>query len=438
MVMSSLTQTVTFTAMSYGPAAIAKSTNGRPIFVNGAIVGETAQIRLTDTEKKVQSGEILTLLTPSPARVPHPCGTASGCACSYGHIAYSEQVAIKQTVFADQLARLANLSAPAMPAILADPKQANRWQLTVSVTEDGSLHLPYHPTQPIRHCASLHPALSQLLAELQLAQPAPPPADSPLRPAELDDETEPMPISPQPLLRALTLACNADGDCFLLLHPSGENLPELRVESGISVVVYRADGNLLCLAGDERLGLWLGERWWQVCPDSQFLLQPGSWQTLARQIAAWFQPTSAGRWLEVGADAGLLTAELAGVAKEVLALVQNPAYAQDFITNLDALDNVSLFEADYAESLAYLADEKSFFSGAVVQVPADGLTTNELQQLYAIRPPQLVLYSAHIARLARTAQSFCQNGWQLGATQVLDHLPNTHEFVGILYLTLAQ
>jgi 23S rRNA (uracil1939-C5)-methyltransferase len=436
--MSSLLQTVTFTAMSYGPAAIAKSASGRPIFVNGAIVGETAQVRLTDTEKKVQTGEILSILTPSPARVPHPCGTASGCACSYGHIAYSEQVQIKQTVFADQLARLANLSAPSLPDISADPKQASRWQLTVNVAEDGSLHLPHNPTQPISHCANLHPTLSQLLAELNLAQPAPPPADSPFRPAEPDGESESVPISPEPLLRALTLACNATGDCFLLLHPTGENLPELRVESGISVVVYRADGNLLCLAGDERLGLWLDERWWQVCPDSQFLLQPSRWQELARQIAAWFQPTGGGGLLEVGADAGLLTAELAGATKEVLALVRNPAYARDFITNLDTFNNVSLFEADYAESLAYLANEKRFFSGAVVQVPAEGLSVNELQQLQTLRPPQLVLYSAQIARLIRTAQSFCQSGWQLSASQVLDHLPNTHEFVGILYLTLAQ
>ena len=87
---------------AYGGSVVARDDNGRPIFVQGALPGETVRAALTVDKERFAHAYVTELLEASPERIaprcPHygPCG-----GCHYQHVAYEEQLRAKQLVVQD-------------------------------------------------------------------------------------------------------------------------------------------------------------------------------------------------------------------------------------------------------------------------------------------------------------------------------------------------
>lgn len=86
--------------MVHGGRAIARKPNGEIVLVAGALPGERVEARVLP-RRGVWLGETLSVITPSPSRLPAPLHPG----LDYGFIEYEAQLELKRQVVADSLAR---------------------------------------------------------------------------------------------------------------------------------------------------------------------------------------------------------------------------------------------------------------------------------------------------------------------------------------------
>ena len=94
-------------------AGVARSEDGRIVFVEGALAGETVTVELIRVDKRWSRARVVRVLDPSPERVPVPCThQVEGCGgCDLLHVAAEAQLRMKSSMLVDQLVR-AGVDAP--------------------------------------------------------------------------------------------------------------------------------------------------------------------------------------------------------------------------------------------------------------------------------------------------------------------------------------
>ncbi len=81
-----------------------------PFFVEGALVGETIEMRVVKLKKTYGFGKLISILEPSPQRTSPPCDVFHKCGgCSLQHMRYEEQLRFKQNKVKQALKRIGGL-----------------------------------------------------------------------------------------------------------------------------------------------------------------------------------------------------------------------------------------------------------------------------------------------------------------------------------------
>ena len=144
---------------------------GKTVFVKGALPQERVSLRITRSKKQFDEAETLAVLRPSPQRVIPKCGYFDTCGgCTLQHAAHEAQVAYKQRVLEEQLARIGKVR----PAQLLAPVYGMPWgyrdraRLAVAVDGRGRLKMGFqarksHDVVDIDACPVLPPAVSSAL-----------------------------------------------------------------------------------------------------------------------------------------------------------------------------------------------------------------------------------------------------------------------------------
>ena len=103
------TADVTITDVAYRGKGVARL-DGRVVFVPGVAVGEVVRIRVERTHKRHADARLVEVLETSPERISPPCPLAATCpGCAYQHLAYSEELRVKQAQLAGLLQRMAGV-----------------------------------------------------------------------------------------------------------------------------------------------------------------------------------------------------------------------------------------------------------------------------------------------------------------------------------------
>jgi 23S rRNA (uracil1939-C5)-methyltransferase len=94
-------------------AGVARADDGRIVFVEGALAGETVLAEIIRVDKRWSRARVVRVIEPSPERVPVPCThQVEGCGgCDLLHVAADAQLRIKSSMVIDQLTR-AKVDAP--------------------------------------------------------------------------------------------------------------------------------------------------------------------------------------------------------------------------------------------------------------------------------------------------------------------------------------
>jgi 23S rRNA (uracil1939-C5)-methyltransferase len=155
-----------------GGAGLARADDGRVVFVEGALPGETVVAGVVDVRRDFARAVALDVLSPSPNRVAPPCPhLAAGCGgCSWQHIAPAAQLALKVDIVRDALRRTARLPSADVRAAGAVPPWGYRSGLRLAVAPGGRLGLrrsASHDVVVLDDCPVAHPSLSALIGEVR-------------------------------------------------------------------------------------------------------------------------------------------------------------------------------------------------------------------------------------------------------------------------------
>ncbi len=118
--------------VAFGGKGVARH-EGKVYFVPFTVPGEKITARVVRQKKNFAETELVAVLSPSPDRVAPPCPYFARCGgCSYQHIAYEKQLAIKAAQVEQTLRRVGKLDAvPMRPAVAAPQPYGYRNRIRV-------------------------------------------------------------------------------------------------------------------------------------------------------------------------------------------------------------------------------------------------------------------------------------------------------------------
>lgn len=159
---------LTTSDMASGGDAVARASDGKAIFVRGALPGERVRVKVLHEHATYAVGTIDQLIEASPHRVAPPCPEVDrGCgACQWQHISIPTQRELK-TRFVVEAIQRAGLECPVpSPTIeLAPWHFRTTIEAAVSDGRAGLLKARSHEIVPVQSCLVAHPLLEELLVE---------------------------------------------------------------------------------------------------------------------------------------------------------------------------------------------------------------------------------------------------------------------------------
>lgn len=458
-----LPQALTVERLSHDGRGIARL-QGKTVFVEGALTGETVRVRLLAEQSRYAEGETVEVLSASPERQLPPCQHYSQCGgCQLQHLHPDAQLQAKQQALLEQLQRTAGLVpenvAPAISSVSSGYR--HRARLGVWYEKGGSVTVGFRRRRskeltPISLCEVLVPALNQLIEPLRLWL-----THLEKRGAITHIEVMADALGPALLLREIKALSTDDLD----------RLSRFGAEYGCRI--WRqvdgagTEGNnrtLLTVGGeasDPRLSYEL--------PDFALTLafHPGDFtqvnplvnQRMVSQAVEWLAPKPGEQILDLFCGIGNFTLPLARRGARVLGLegsramverarenahnnahndahnhalntAQNNAHSNDAESQgLDA-ESRGLLQAEFAVAdlsrpeLGRPIVEFGPVDAVLLDPPRDG-AREVLSAIRQLSPSRLVYVSCNPATLARDAADLAAAGYRLQTVGVLDMFPHT-------------
>jgi len=384
----------------YGGDCLARLEDGRALFVPFGLPGETVRVEIIEEKRAFARGRLLEVIKPSPERISPRCVHYGDCGgCHYQHMAYERQLVLKQDVVREQFQRIAGVAEPPVNAVISSPSEWN-YRNTLQFHLDGKGALGFQ-------AAASHRVVA--VSECHLPETG------------LDEVWRQFQFDPLPGLERVEFRLGSDGDALVVLESSSVDMPEVEVEMPVSLVHSSPFGEVV-ISGQETLPLTVLERDFCVSATSFFQVNTPQAGNMVNYLLDLVPLTPDSVVFDVYCGVGLFSAFIAPRVKALVGIELSPKACGDFAANLDAFENVSLYEGA-AEDVLEGLDVKA--SLVIVDPPRAGLQVKALDALVALRPEALVYVSCDPATLARDAKRLLKAGYHLESVQPFDLFPQT-------------
>lgn len=405
--------TLTLTDMTFGGDALGRLPDGRAIFVPFGLPGETVRIRLTEEKAAFTRGQIVEVITPSPQRIQARCPHFGACGgCSYQHLAYPDQLDLKQKIVADQLKRLAGLADFPVDPVVASPNPWNyRNSIQFRVSPAGRLGFQRANSTTfieIKECSLPQENINRLWPQLDLEENS-------------------------GIERVIIRAGNED-DLILGLESQQDTPPEFSVDFPISVVYSNGDDSTV-LSGDEFVVMAVSGRSFKVSIDSFFQTNIPQAEAMVAKVLQLAGDLRGKVILDAYCGVGLFSAFLVKEASQLIGIELSDSACDDYATNLDEFDNVSLYMGAVEQVLPSLEIRPDV---VVIDPPRAGLDKRVITAIAAAQPQKVIYVSCDPATFARDVKRFGQQGYSLVSVTPFDQFPQTHHIETIGLFSLAD
>ncbi len=160
--------------VAFGGKGVGRS-NGKAVFVPFVIEGEKIAARITREKKQFAEAELERVLEPAPQRVEPNCPYFGRCGgCSYQHMNYEHQLAVKQRQVEQIMRRIGRFTDLPMRPIIPSPHPYEyRNRITVHC-EDGVVgyyQRDAHRLLDAERCPIARPEVNAALSELRAGRP---------------------------------------------------------------------------------------------------------------------------------------------------------------------------------------------------------------------------------------------------------------------------
>ncbi|MEU7552242.1 TRAM domain-containing protein [Streptomyces sp. NPDC044571] len=415
--------------VAHGGHCIARTADGRVLFVRHTLPGEKVVARVTEgeTDSRFLRADAITVLEASKDRVQAPCpyaGPGKCGGCDWQHAKPGAQRRLKGEVVAEQLKRLAGLTpeeagwdGTVMPAEgdKLPAGQVPQWRTRVqyAVDEDGRVGLRKHRSHDIElidHCMIAAEGVSELGIEKQ--------------------------DWPQ-MATVEAIAASGSGDRQVVLTPRpGGRLPLVELDKPVSVLrVEEKDGGVHRVHGRPFVRERADGRTYRVGMGGFWQVHPQAADTLIKAVMQGLMPRKGEMALDLYCGVGIFAGALAerlGETGAVLGIESTKRAVEDARHNLADFPRVRIEQGKVESVLPRTGITECDL--VVLDPPRAGAGKQTVRHIAGLSARRIAYVACDPAALARDLEYFREAGYKPRTLRVFDLFPMTHhmECVAIL------
>ncbi|MGW6617422.1 class I SAM-dependent RNA methyltransferase [Streptomyces erythrochromogenes] len=415
--------------VAHGGHCIARTAEGRVLFVRHTLPGEKVVAKVTegDVDSRFLRADAITVLDASKDRVEAPCpyaGPGKCGGCDWQHAKPGAQRRLKGEVVAEQLKRLAGLTAEeagwdgtVMPAEgdKLPAGQVPQWRTRVqyAVDEDGTVGLRKHRSheiEPIDHCMIAAQGVSELGIEKQ---------DWPQ----------------MATVEAIAASGSQDRQVVLTPRPGGR-LPLVELDKPVSVLrVEEKDGGVHRVHGRPFVRERADGRTYRVGMGGFWQVHPQAADTLIKAVMQGLMPRKGEMALDLYCGVGIFAGALAerlGETGAVLGIESTKRAVEDARHNLADFPRVRIEQGKVETVLPKTGITECDL--VVLDPPRAGAGKQTVRHVAGLSARRIAYVACDPAALARDLGYFKEHGYKPRTLRVFDLFPMTHhvECVAIL------
>jgi tRNA/tmRNA/rRNA uracil-C5-methylase (TrmA/RlmC/RlmD family) len=415
--------------VAHGGHCVARTDEGRVLFVRHALPGERIRARVTEGEadSRYLRADAVEIIEASKDRVEAPCryagpGRCGG--CDWQHAKPGAQRRLKGEVITEQLQRLAGLTpeqagwdGTVMPAPgdKLPPGEVPAWRSRVqyAVDEAGRAGLRRHRShevEPVEHCMIATEGVSELGVERR--------------------------EWPQ-IATVEAIAASGSGDRQTILTPrEGGRLPLVELDRPVSVLrVAEQDGGVHRVHGRAFVRERADGRTYRVGMGGFWQVHPQAPQLLVEAVMQGLMPRKGESALDLYCGVGLFAgaiAERVGETGAVLGVESGKRAAEDARHNLQDLPRVRIEQGKVDQVLPRTGITETNL--IVLDPPRAGAGRQTVEHLAGLGARRIAYVACDPAALARDLAYFREGGYRPRTLRAFDLFPMTHhvECVAIL------
>ncbi|MFD6229373.1 class I SAM-dependent RNA methyltransferase [Streptomyces sp. NPDC060232] len=419
--------------VAHGGHCIARTSEGRVLFVRHTLPGEKVVAKVTegDADSRFLRADAITVLDASKDRVEAPCpyaGPGKCGGCDWQHAKPGAQRRLKGEVVAEQLKRLAGLTAEeagwdgtVMPAEgdKLPAGQVPQWRTRVqyAVDEDGTVGLRKHRSheiEPIDHCMIAAPGVSELGIEKQ---------DWPQ----------------MATVEAIAASGSQDRQVVLTPRPGGR-LPLVELDRPVSVLrVEEKDGGVHRVHGRPFVRERADGRTYRVGMGGFWQVHPQAADTLIKAVMQGLMPRKGEMALDLYCGVGIFAGALAerlGETGAVLGIESTKRAVEDARHNLADFPRVRIEQGKVETVLPKTGITECDL--VVLDPPRAGAGKQTVRHVASLSPRRIAYVACDPAALARDLAYFAEAGYKPRTLRVFDLFPMTHHVECVAILEPAE
>ena len=382
-------QTVRVERIVAGGRGLARLPDGKALMAAFAAPGELVEVEVERIHKDYVEGVVTNVLEPSRSRVEPKCSLFGDCGgCQLQHLEYPAQLAAKEGVVREQLARIGGLAAATVnPVVGADDPWGYRNHMRFSTGrkfgDAGFIHRRGRGLLKVKKCPIADPWVNEVLPRLQG-------------------------------------------------HARGVHQIQLRRNASTgSTLIAPALEVLLEESGQDHYVEELAGRRFRVSASSFFQVNSAQAEKLVQLVASEL-PKQGRLLIDAYAGVGTFAAIFAERFERIIAIEESPSALRDAEVNLDGFENVEFRRAKVEELLPELAEEPDV---VLLDPPRVGCAPEVLEALVAFAPPTVVYVSCNPTTLARDLRRLTDAGYVLERVTPIDMFPQTAHIECVSRLT---
>ncbi|WP_206458340.1 23S rRNA (uracil(1939)-C(5))-methyltransferase RlmD [Anaerovorax sp. IOR16] len=447
--------------------------DGMAVFVEGAIVGDLAEVEITQVKKSFARGKVLSLIQKSEHRILPQCSYAEECGgCTFQSMDYEGQLSLKQKWVSDRLQRIGGVTDVEVKPTLGmnEPyRYRNKAQFPIQAgrlvkNHEGKLrnNKPcsigfYKPkTHDVVHCEHC----------MIQAEPAEALAAAVKKYVEEQTVSVYDPKNGMGLLRHLIVkSAFATGEVMAILVVNGSHLKkEERLielmdeainalplnESGeprwyLESVVLNINKNkgsqilgkeCVTLAGKPTITDQVGDLVFEISPKSFYQVNPVQMKVLYDKVVEFAALTGEETVLDLYCGVGTIGLYCASKAKRIIGIESEKAAVIDANRNavINGIVNAEYICGKSEEVLPKrLKDVKA--DVVILDPPRVGCHAELLEAVLKVDPKRIVYVSCDPATLARDIKVLGEGGYSVKEVQPVDMFPSTGHVETIIMMT---
>ncbi|WP_405573386.1 class I SAM-dependent RNA methyltransferase [Streptomyces sp. NBC_01167] len=415
--------------VAHGGHCIARTEEGRVLFVRHTLPGEKVVARVTEGEEdsRFLRADAVRIIDASKDRIEAPCpysGPGNCGGCDWQHAKPGAQRRLKGEVIAEQLQRLAGLTpeeagwdGTVMPAegdkLPQGEVPAWRTRVQYAIDTEGRAGLRKHRShdvQPIDHCMIAAPGVTELGIEKQdWAQMS--------------------------TVEAIAATGSHDRQVILTPKPGGR-LPLVELDKPVSVLrVDERDGGVHRVHGRAFVRERADDRTYRVGNGGFWQVHPQAADTLMKAVMQGLLPRKGDMALDLYCGVGLFAGALAdrvGDKGAVLGIESSKRAVEDARHNLQNFERVRIEQGKVDQVLP--RTQITEVDLIVLDPPRAGAGKQTVKHLAGLGARKIAYVACDPAALARDISYFAENGYRVRTLRAFDLFPMTHhvECVAVL------